>query len=74
MTVEQIAQRLSALPPEKQQQALEFIEELQKKSEMSKKPWKSLRGALAHYNFDVPEEAIAEMRREAWKNFPRDFK
>ena len=73
MTVEQIAQKLSALSPEKQQEVLDFAEFLQRKSQ-PKRPWKSLLGALAQRKVDVSEESIAEMRREAWRNFPRDIK
>jgi len=35
-------------------------------------PGKSLYGILAHLGPGPSEEDIAEMRREAWKNFPRE--
>lgn len=37
-----------------------------------KKPHKSLYGLWADLNVNVSEEDIDEMRREMWRNFPRE--
>jgi hypothetical protein len=34
---------------------------------------KSLEGLWAKYDINITEEDIAEMRREMWSNFPREF-
>ena len=38
-----------------------------------KPPYRSLRGILSHLGPGPSDEEIAEARREAWKNFPKDF-
>lgn len=38
----------------------------------AKKPFRSLRGALADLGPAPSAEEIDEMRREAWANFPRE--
>jgi hypothetical protein len=38
-----------------------------------KKPKPSLAGIWADLDIDLSEEDIREVRREMWKNFPRDF-
>jgi len=75
MTIaEQIYEKVKTLPPEKQAKVLDFAESM-KEGEATPvaTPRKSIIGALAHLNLDVSEEDIAEMRREMWGNFPRDF-
>jgi hypothetical protein len=37
-----------------------------------KKPHKSLYGLWADLNVDISEEDIDEIRREMWRNFPRE--
>jgi Protein of unknown function (DUF2281) len=75
MAVRQIEQavveKLRVLPPEKQQEVLDFVEFLEQKN-AAKQPRQSLMGALSHLNIEVTEEDIAEARREMWGNFPRD--
>jgi len=75
MTIEQqIQEKAAALPPDKRQELLDFAEFLQQKvSSQTKRPWKSLMGALARPGLDITEEDIAEARREMWGNFPRDI-
>ena len=73
MTVEeQVLEKLRELPPEKQQEVLEFVDSLQKENG-AKKPLRSLVGLWADLDIHITEEDIAEARREMWGNFPRDI-
>lgn len=73
MTIpEKVLGKLRDLPPEKQRAVLEFVESLEENGE-SETPLKSLEGLWAKYDINITEEDIAEMRREMWSNFPRDF-
>ncbi len=71
-TEEMVLDKFRALPPDKKQEALEFVESLSKKSR-EKRPYPSLYGLWADLGIDISEEDIAEARREMWGNFPRDF-
>ena len=72
MTIEQaIVEKLRVLPVEKQQEVLDFVEFLQRKS-TSKPPRRSLKGLWADLKIDITEADIADARREMWRNFPRD--
>ena len=66
-----ILEKLRALPPEKQQEVLDFVEFLERKAAV-KQPRRSLIGALSDLNVHITEEDIAEARREMWGNFPRE--
>jgi hypothetical protein len=70
--VEKIAKMASNLPVEAQRKALEYVESLEREVTSEKKPFRSVLGILADRNVHVSEEDIAEMRREAWRNFPRE--
>jgi Protein of unknown function (DUF2281) len=71
-TIEQsVLEKLRALPPEKQQEVLDFVEFLERKT-AAKQPRRSLMGALSDLNIHITEEDIAEARREMWGNFPRE--
>ncbi len=73
--VEEIAAKAAALPIEKQREALALIESLSANEASAGqpcKPFRSVLGLLADSGVDVTEEDIAEMRREVWKNFPRE--
>jgi hypothetical protein len=74
MTTEQIEQTVLAkfrtLPPDKQQEVLDFVEFLEQKSVASQP--RSVLGALSHLGIHVSEEDIAEARHEMWGNFPRE--
>lgn len=70
--VEKIAKKASSLPVESQRKALEYVESLEREETSEKKPFRSVLGILADRNVHVSEEDIAEMRREAWRNFPRE--
>lgn len=72
--VEEIAAKAAALPVERQREVLALLEAMNANAqpEVKRKPFKSVRGIL-HGEFPNLEEDIAEMRREAWRNFPREF-
>ena len=73
MTIEQqVVEKLRDLPPEKQQEVLDFVDFLKAKNGI-KKPLRSLEGLWADLDFHVAEEDIVEIRREMWGNFPRDI-
>jgi hypothetical protein len=57
------------LPPEKQQEVLDFANFLRGREN---RPLRSLEGLWAGQGIDISEEDIAELRREMWKNFPRE--
>src|SRR5688500_3696749 len=68
MSIEQaVVERMKSLPPDKQQEVLDFVEFLQQKSGgAARPPRKSLLGALAHLNVKVTEQDISDARREMW--------
>lgn len=73
MNLEQaVLDKLRALPPERQQEVLDFAEFLQQKN-MSKRPLKSAKGLCADLKVDITEEDIAQARQEMWGNFPREI-
>lgn len=73
MNLEQaVLDKLRALPPERQQEVLDFAEFLQQKN-MAKRPLKSVKGLWADLKVDITEEDIAQARQEMWGNFPREI-
>ncbi len=70
--VEKIAKKASNLPVEAQQRALEYVESLEREEPSGKKPFRTVLGILADRGIHISEEDIADMRREAWHNFPRE--
>ncbi|HVG17642.1 MAG TPA: DUF2281 domain-containing protein [Blastocatellia bacterium] len=71
-TIEQsVLEKLRALPPEKQQEVLDFVEFLEHKA-VANRPRRSLMGLCADLKIRITEEDIAEARREMWGNFPRE--
>ncbi|MDB9514705.1 DUF2281 domain-containing protein [Kamptonema animale CS-326] len=72
MNLEQaVLDKLRALPPDKQQEILDFAEFLQQKS-LPKKTLKSVKGMWANLDMEITEEDIAQARKEMWGNFPRE--
>lgn len=72
MTVEDaVLEKLKILPTNRKQELLDFAEFLETK-EGVKTPRRSLYGILADLNINVSEDDIREVRKEAWKNFPRE--
>ena len=70
-TEELVIDRFRALPPDRQQEVIDFIEFLEEKRRR-KRPYPSLYGLCADFGVDISEEEIAEARREMWGNFARD--
>ncbi|MDQ2098665.1 MAG: DUF2281 domain-containing protein [Tychonema bourrellyi B0820] len=72
MNLEQaVVDKLRTLPPERQQEVLDFAEFLQQKT-IFKRPLKSVKGMCADLKVDITEEDIAQVRQEMWKYFPRE--
>ncbi|NJR63682.1 MAG: DUF2281 domain-containing protein [Cyanobacteria bacterium CRU_2_1] len=67
-----LLENLRQLPPEKQQEVLDFAEFLRQKTAL-KQPGRSLKGLWADLDIHISEEDIAEARREMWGNFPREL-
>jgi hypothetical protein len=59
--------KLRSLPPEKQQQALAFIESLEQEAPAPKPVRRSLKGALSHLKLHFTTEDLREARREMWR-------
>jgi hypothetical protein len=72
MTIEEaILERVRALPPEKQNEVLDFAEFLRNRS-VSHAAHTPLRGLWKDLGVSITESDIAEARREMWGNFARD--
>jgi len=73
MTIEEaILEKVRTLPPEKQSELLALADSMAAETQ-PKQPFRSLRGLWAEYDIDISAEDIKELRREMWKNFPREF-
>jgi len=73
MNLEQaVLDKLRALPPERQQEVLDFAEFLQQKT-IVKRQLKSVKGMWADLKVDITEEDIAQARQEMWGDFPREI-
>jgi len=69
--IEEAVERMKRLQPEDQQQVLELIEQLEK--QQPSQQGVPLKGKYAHLGAHLREEDLEEVRREMWKNFPRDL-
>ena len=67
---ESLIKKLRALPPEKQQEALRFVESLQRDAG-ERRVGGSLNGMWAGLGVDVTAEDIDQARHEVWRSFPR---
>jgi len=68
---EALLSKLRELPPEKQQEVLDFASFLEVK-EKPRPKLRNLRGLWKGMGVDISEEDIAEARKEMWGNFPRE--
>jgi hypothetical protein len=68
---QRVLEKLQELPPEKQQEVLDFTEFLAQRVP-EKAPRRDLYGLLADLGVHVTDEDIDEIRKEMWSNFPRD--
>ena len=72
MTVkEAVLENLEQLPAIKQQEVLDFVEFLKAK-QTKRKPRRSLKGSLAHLNFEWNEEILREARNEMWRGYTKE--
>src|SRR5205823_4226746 len=62
----------SALPEEAQRKALEYVESLERNEAFEKRAFRSVLGILADRNVHISKQDIADVRREALRNFPRE--
>ncbi|APB34841.1 hypothetical protein GlitD10_2504 [Gloeomargarita lithophora Alchichica-D10] len=67
-----ILAHLRQLPPEKQQEVLDFAEFLHQKT-TTRSPRRSLKGLCADLNIEVTETDITAARQEMWSGFPREM-
>jgi hypothetical protein len=73
MNIDQkIMEKLRMLSLEQQREVLDFVEFLQQKKGIEKRPRRSLRGLWADLGVHLSEEDLAEARREMWGSFPRE--
>ena len=71
MTIEQsLIEAVRSLPPEKQQELLEHANRLREHA--AAEPRKSGKGLWAGMGISLSAEDIDEVRREMWKDFPRE--
>lgn len=69
MTVaEQVAEKLKDLPPDKQQEVLEFVDAISN-GPVKKRKLFNPAGMWAGQGCDITPEEIAEARREMWAKF-----
>lgn len=64
---ESFLEKLRRLPPEKQREAIDFVEHLHKQSS-STGPKRSLKGLWADLNCDITDEDIAHARQDMIRN------
>lgn len=69
---ESFLHKLRQLPPDQQREAINFVEDLHKKSAAAKTPKRNLKGLWADLGFDITERDLAETRAECWSRFPRE--
>lgn len=67
---ERVLDKLHALPPDRQQEVLDFLDSLGQKSQQVA-PRRRLRGLCADLSVKLSAEQIDEARREMWADFPR---
>jgi hypothetical protein len=66
-----ILEAVRALPPDKQYEILDHATRLRDQTP-SKKPLRSVKGLWADLDISLSAEDIDAVRREIWKNFPRN--
>lgn len=68
---ESFLEKLLQLPPDKQREAIDFVETLHKKA-ATVGPKRSLKGLWSDLNFDISNEDLVQARREMWGDFPKE--
>ena len=73
MTSEEVLlEKFKVLPPNRQQELLDFAEFLESKEAINKTPRVSLKGIWADMNVNITEEDIREARNEMWRGYTKD--
>ena len=72
MNEQLLLEKIRRLPPEKQDEVEHFVEGIEQTLE-PKNPRRNPIGLCADLGISISAEDIDEMRREALKNFPREF-
>ncbi len=70
-TEELVFQKFKQLPPERQQQVLDFMDSLEP-DPVSKHQMGNPFGLWADLEVEITEEDIAQVRQEMWVKFPRE--
>ena len=68
----ELLRKWHALPDEKRQEALDFVQFLNTKTPNKVKPLQSALGLCADLHIALQAEAIDEARQELWSQFPRE--
>ena len=72
MTLEEtIIDAVRSLSPDQQRELLEHVTRLREEP-LTRKPFKSIKGLWADLGISIAADDIDELRREMWKNFPRN--
>ena len=69
--VGEIAAKAAGLPLEQQREALAFVETLLVQTAPTPHSFQSIEGIIAR-QIEGLEEDLADVRREMWRNFPRE--
>ena len=68
--IQKVLSKLRVLPPQQQQEVLEFVESLANKR-VQNGPRQSPVGLWGDLQIDITEKDIADARNEMWGGFPR---
>jgi hypothetical protein len=72
MNIEQaVLENLRVLPPEKQQQVLDFVEFVKTKT-LTQASRRSIKGLCADLGVRLTEKDLDRARQEMWGNFPNE--
>ncbi len=66
----EVIQAIRSLPPEKKQEALEFIEFLKRR--VAQDAPNRLKGLWKNLEVDILDQDLLNCKREMWSSFPRD--
>ena len=70
---EALLEAIREVAPDKAREILDRAEQIEGVRNGTRRPKPNLHGVWADLDIDLSEEDIKEVRREMWKNFPRDF-
>jgi hypothetical protein len=75
MTIaEAVAKSVESLPPEKQEEVLDFVEFVRSRPGPHRGgALKSIRGIWKDSGIQISDEDLRQARREMWRNFPREM-